>query len=368
MVRHKKHALYKKRRAPQRTAAPDPSAANPIHAYVRAYLEWLAVTGYRDKGIFLKHKALRRFVAWCDEHGIQQPQEVTLPILERYQRHLFHYRQPNGRSLAFTSQQLLLVPLKGFFKWATRSRHLLYNPASELVLPKVPLRLPEQVLTIAEVEHVINQPDITHISGVRDRAILETLYSTAMRRTELAQLAVFDWDRARGALGIRQGKGGRDRVVPIGERAAAWLARYVDEVRPQLVIEPDGGSLFLTDYGEPFEKSRLGDLVRRHLDYANIRTPGACHLFRHACATHMLENGADIRYIQVLLGHSKIETTQIYTQVSIMKLKEIHAATHPARLQRAGGDQGGAAGASINGDTKTLLDALDAEAMEEDAP
>jgi integrase/recombinase XerD len=360
MARHKKHALFKKRNIRVKAAAPDPSANNPIHAYVNAHLEWLGTIGRREQGIKLAGKSLRRFVAWCDEHGLQQPQEVTLPILERYQRHLFHYRQPNGKPLAFTSQQLLLVPLKSFFKWATRSRHLLYNPASELVLPKTPLRLPAQVLTIAEVEHVINQPDTEHISGVRDRAILETLYSTAMRRTELAQLMVFDWDRSRGAIGIRQGKGGKDRVVPIGERAAAWLARYVDDVRPQLVIEPDGGSLFLTDYGEPLEKNRLGDLVRRYVDYAGITVPGSCHLFRHACATHMLENGADIRYIQVLLGHSSVETTQIYTQVSIMKLKEIHAATHPARLQRGrGAEPGGqlATDSAVN----TLLAALEAE-------
>ena len=357
MVRRKKHVLRKKKTA-QKVAAPDPSANNPMHAYVRAHLEWLATAGFREKGIFLRHKALRRFIAWCDEHGIQQVQEVTLPILERYQRHLYHYRQANGRPLAFTSQQLLLVPLKGFFKWATRSRHLLYNPASELVLPKVPARLPAQVLSIAEVEHVINQPDLDHMTGVRDRAILEVLYSTAVRRTELAQLTVFDWDRSRGALTIRQGKGGKDRVVPIGDRAAAWLARYVDDVRPHLVIEPDGGGLFLTDYGEPFEKNRLGDLVRRYLDYAGIQTPGSCHLFRHACATHMLENGADIRYIQVLLGHSSLETTQIYTQVSIMKLKEIHAATHPARLQRDRGRQTEKAGADIQSDAQALLEAI----------
>jgi integrase/recombinase XerD len=170
--------------------------------------------------------------------------------------------------------------------------------------------------------------------GIRDRAILEVLYSTGVRRSELAALAVFDWDRLRGAITVRQGKGGRDRVVPIGDRAAAWLAKYVDEVRPSLSREPDDGSLFLTDYGEPFEKNRLGDLVRRYLDYAGVKAPGSCHLLRHACATHMLENGADIRFIQALLGHADLSSTQIYTNVSILKLKEIHAATHPARLER----------------------------------
>jgi integrase/recombinase XerD len=124
--------------------------------------------------------------------------------------------------------------------------------------------------------------------------------------------------------------------VPIGERATLWLAKYVDTVRPSLARRADDATLFLTDYGERFEKNRLGDLVRRYLDWAGIRIPGACHLLRHACATHMLENGADIRFIQALLGHADLRSTQIYTQVSIGKLKEVHAATHPAGLPRRG--------------------------------
>jgi integrase/recombinase XerD len=368
-VLRKKRSLWKKRRLPAHAAAADPSAANPLQAYVAAYLDYWRTMGYREMGVVLRGKALKRFVAWADERGIRSVTEVTLPILERYQRYLYHYRKPDGAPLAFTSQQLLLVPLKGWFKWLTRSRHILYNPASELVLPRKPMRLPVHVLSVADVEHLINQAKVTTDWGVRDRAILEVLYSTGVRRSELAALAVFDWDRSRGAITVRQGKGGKDRVVPIGERAAAWLGKYVDEVRPSLSREPDGGSLFLTDYGEPFEKNRLGDLVRRYLDYAGVKAPGSCHLLRHACATHMLENGADIRFIQALLGHADLSSTQIYTNVSILKLKEIHAATHPARLERSkpagfepttGGHAGG-----FEPPTRaraSLLDALAAEA------
>ncbi len=330
----KKRQLSKKHRLPPRAAAVDPSAGNPMHSYVAAYLDHWRTMGYREMGVRLRGKALKKFVQWADERGIRSVTEVTLPILERYQRYLFHYRKPDGSPLAFTSQQLLLVPLKGWFKWLTRARHILYNPASELVLPRKPMRLPVHVLSVADVEHLINQAKVTTAWGVRDRAILEVLYSTGVRRSELAALAIFDWDRPRGAITVRQGKGGRDRVVPIGDRAAAWLGKYVDEVRPQLAREPDDGSLFITDYGEPFEKNRLGDLVRRYLDYAGVKAPGSCHLLRHACATHMLENGADIRFIQALLGHADLSSTQIYTNVSILKLKEIHAATHPARLER----------------------------------
>jgi len=324
---------FKKRRVPRQDAVPQPWAGNPLMAYVRAFLEWSELHGFRPQGITLRDKALQRFVAWCDERAITRPADITLPILERYQQHLFHYRQKNGKPLSFTTQQLLLVPLKAFFKWAARERHILGNPASELILPKKPASLPRYVLTVAQVESVLNETDVSHPAGVRDRAMLEVLYSTGVRRTELASLTVTDWNRA-GTISVRQGKGGRDRVVPVGARAEAWLAKYVDDVRPELVTPQSGDTLFLTDYGEPFEKNRLGDMVRSYLDLAGITAPGSCHLFRHACATHMLENGADVRYIQVLLGHADITSTQIYTRVSITKLREIHAATHPARLER----------------------------------
>jgi len=122
--------------------------------------------------------------------------------------------------------------------------------------------------------------------------------------------------------------------VPLGARACIWLDRYLEEVRPLLVTGHDAGRCFLTDFGEPFEKNRLGDLVKRYVERAGFKVIGSCHLFRHAMATHMLENGADIRYLQAILGHNDLDTTAIYTQVSIHKLKEIHTATHPAKLER----------------------------------
>jgi len=330
--RLRKRALYRRRRVALRTARVDPSARNPMHTDVRDYLEYWRMMGYREAGVLLREKALKRFVVWADAHGLHSVAELTLPLLERYQRDLFLYRKADGTSLAMNSQQLLLVPLKGFFKWLGRCRRIPDNPAADLALPRKPIRLPMRVLSVTEVEHLIREADVTTPWGVRDRAILEVLYSTGMRRSELAALAVYDWHRAREAIAIRQGKGGRDRIVPVGDRAASWLARYLATVRPVLARAPDDGTMFLTDYAERFEKNRLGDLVRRYLDWAGIEVPGACHLLRHACATHMLENGADIRYIQVLLGHADLRSTQIYTQVSIAKLREVHAATHPTGI------------------------------------
>jgi len=165
--------------------------------------------------------------------------------------------------------------------------------------------------------------------GLRDRAMLEVLYSTGIRRSELAHLAVFDLDAERSTLLVRQGKGRKDRMVPIGERAVAWLSRYLTDTRPGLAVEPDDGTMFLTADGIEFSPDRLTQIARRYVLQAEVPKSGACHLFRHTCATLMLEGGADIRYIQALLGHAELSTTQIYAQVSIRALQVVHSATHP---------------------------------------
>ncbi len=151
---------------------------------------------------------------------------------------------------------------------------------------------------------------------------------------ELIGLSVYDIDQERGTVMIRQGKGKKDRMIPIGERALAWIRAYTDKVRHQFALGQDEGTLFLTQQGEAFTPNRLTQLVRDTIDAAGIQKKGSCHLFRHTMATLMLENGADIRFIQAMLGHAELSTTQIYTQVSIVKLKEIHTLTHPARLTR----------------------------------
>ena len=164
--------------------------------------------------------------------------------------------------------------------------------------------------------------------------MLETLYSTAMRRGELIHLDVYDLDLGRGTVMIRQGKGAKDRYVPIGQRALAWVSKYLHEVRPLLVERSHTSCLFVSRNGRPFAASNLSILVRDYMTSAGISRPGSCHLFRHAAATQMLENGADIRSLQALLGHAEITTTQIYTHVSIQHLKQVHLATHPADLPR----------------------------------
>lgn len=303
--------------------------------WAQRYLEWLLVKNFSLRTVENRESYLAFFISWCEHRSLLYPQEVTKPILERYQRHLFHMRRPDGRPLSFRAQHSRLVPLRGYFKWLTRQNVLLYNPASELELPKLEHRLPRHVLTLSEAETIMNLPDVREVMGLRDRAILETFYSTGMRRSELMNLAIFDLDTERGTIMIRQGKGKRDRMVPVGERAAAWIDKYLYQARPQLVAGLDEGALFLTSVGESFLPNRLTQLVRNYVKAAEISKSGSCHLFRHTAATLMLEGGADIRYIQALLGHAELSTTQIYTQVSIRKLQQVHRATHPgATLER----------------------------------
>lgn len=307
---------------------------NGITRYLHHFLAWSAAMNYSNETTKKRDDSIRRFILWCDQRNLQSPQEVTKPVLERYRRFLYHYRKTNGEPLSFSTQHSLLAPLKAFFKWLAKENHILYNPASEFDLPKVPKRLPKYILTINEVNTVLNHTGVFGALGIRDRAIMETFYSTGIRKMELVNLKLNDIDLNRGTVTIFEGKWQKDRVVPIGDRACAWVKKYKEEVRPRLINGEDNGHLFLSEDGEPMLNSRVSDLVKRYLDAVGIDKPGACHLFRHSMATHMLENGADIRYIQMILGHVNLSSTEIYTQVTIKKLKEVHALTHPARLNR----------------------------------
>ncbi len=306
-----------------------------FQSLLQQFLEWLQVQHFSACTVTNHRKYLGYFIKWATQRGLTKPAEVTQPIIERYQRFVFHYRQPSGDPLSAGSQHSQLTPLKNWFRWLVRQHHIGYNPAGELELPKLGQRLPRTVLTAREAELVLAVPDVKKPRGLRDRAILETLYSTGLRRLELSALCRFDVDRERGTVMVRQGKGKKDRVIPIGERALAWIDRYEQEARPKLLVGDQAGDvLFLTHLGTPLRPGALTALVREYVDAAQLGKHGACHLWRHTMATLMLENGADVRYVQEMLGHVKLTTTQVYTRVSIKKLKEVHTATHPARLKR----------------------------------
>lgn len=313
----------------------DPNDPQGMVALMEPFCEWKRLRNFSECTIEGQWKYLRYFIDWAAARGISQPAEVTRPIIERYQRFLYHYRKSNGEPLTVESQSSRISALNVWFKWMSRNNHILYNPAADIELPKQVFRLPKCVMTESEAEHVISQANVATKLGLRDRAIMETFYSTAVRRMELINLRPFDIDADRGTVLIRQGKGKKDRVVPIGERALAWIDRYLIEVRPLFLVgDRTKDVLFLTRRGTRFTPEKMTEMMGDYVAKADIGKEGCCHIFRHTAATLMLENGADIRYIQEMLGHASPATTQIYTRVSIRKLKEVHTATHPAHKKR----------------------------------
>jgi integrase/recombinase XerD len=318
----------------------DVSDVRGFQSLINAHLSDLRVKNYSEQTVVGREQYLRRFAVWCLDRGLTRPTEITKPVLERFQRHLFNYRtEKDGKPLSFRSQYSHLSHVRAWFKWLARHNHTLFNPASELELPKVGFRLPRAVLSQQEAEAVLAVPNIAEPYGLRDRAIMETLYSCGVRRSELAALKLEDIDVQRRTLFIRQGKGKKDRVIPIGQRALNWITVYLESARNKLLVDPNERTLFITNAGEPLEPDSLTEYVRRYIDASGIGKKGSCHVFRHTVATLMLENGADIRFIQAMLGHVKLTNTEIYTQVSIRKLQQIHDLTHPGNRPEENGSE-----------------------------
>src|SRR6202453_5017070 len=179
----------RKRKPPQPVG--DPHDPQGMAVMLARFFEWMRIKNYSGETIESRQCVLYRFVRWAEERGIVRPNEVTKPILERYQRFLYHFRKKNGDPLSFRTQHANLVPVRAWFKWLARNNHVLYNPASELELPKLGHRLPKHVLTVNEAEQIIALPDVNTNLGIRDRAILEVFYSTGIRRKELCNLMLY---------------------------------------------------------------------------------------------------------------------------------------------------------------------------------
>lgn len=301
-------------------------------AVILAWLQELTVRHYSPATVRARQEMALQFAEWCAERDVLQAAQVTRPLIERYQAHLFHLRDTRGKPLTVTYQIQRLACVQYLFRWAVRKGHVGANPAADIDRPRDVRRLPCW-LTPQEVAAIMAAPDIATPTGVRDRAALELLYSTGIRRTEAVRLGIYDVEASQGVLRIVQGKGGKDRVVPIGGRALDWLRRYIDGPRAQRAGLGEQ-CLFLTDQGRPFAPDRFGQMVRRYLTAAGIHKPGSCHLFRHTMATALLEGGCDVRLIQAMLGHAKLDTTAVYTHVGIAHLKAAHNAHHPAERPR----------------------------------
>ena len=290
----------------------------------------LAALSYARSTIRSRRSALGRLLRWAANAGWHRLADLGPDELEVFQADLSRVVGPDGRPLCPASQGEALMAVKGLFRWCARVRLVHADPTVYLVVPRRPARLPRSVLSSGEVEAVLAQADCSDALGLRDRALMELLYSTGLRRAECIQLTLADIDWSRGAILVREGKGRRDRVVPIGARALSWLNAYLASARPHLVPLPDTGLLFLTRRGRPMRANRLSELIHRYIEAADIGKTGSCHVFRHTMATLILGGGADIRHIQAMLGHVHLSTTALYTRVSVAQLKQVHARTHPA--------------------------------------
>lgn len=317
----------------EHTAAPlpgDPRDPAGWPRLVEEYLFTLTLRGLSPATIYSRRKTFAPFIAWCLERAIVRPADVTVEILDGYRRHLYRRATPTGGVLSFRSQQQHLIALRGLFAWLTKQRHIAFDPASGIELPKTPDRLPRNVLTATQAETILAMPDVTTVLGLRDRVMLEVLYATGVRRTELAGIQVPDINLVKRTLFVSEGKGAKDRIIPLGERATVWVQKYLVDARPVLQGTTLGDpALFITRDGTRLCTAHLSKRVERYIRAAGIPEGGA-HMFRHTVATLMLEGGADVRWVQAMLGHKSLASTQIYTHIDITKLAAVHAATHPA--------------------------------------
>lgn len=302
-----------------------------LKSLVPGYLEYCSACGQSARTVEGKRGSIGQFLRWCEAGGLRYSQQVTPEVLEAYRRHLAGFRQQRThRPLDIATQRNRLTAVRLWFRYLGRCGNLKTDPAAEIELPRVGRRLPKGFLTHEEIERILESIPIASATGLRDRAIAETFYAAGIRRMELANLDIEDVDLLSGMVHVNQGKGGKDRRIPIASRSCKWVARYLDQARPNLAGAHSGRALYLDSKGLRFRGHQLTKLVAGHIREAGVRQSGSCHLFRHSLATLMHENGADIRYIQEMLGHASISTTQIYTHVTSPRLRAVYARTHPA--------------------------------------
>ena len=260
--------------------------------------------------------------------------ESQRTLIQDYQTHLYETVNSRGEPNSVFHQNNTLKAIKGFFRYLAENNYLVSDPSRDVSYARTPKRLPRSILTGPEAKKVIHAPNTKTATGYRDRAIIEVFYSTGIRRNELINLELADVDYHEGFVRVNSGKGNKDRVVPIGKIACRYIENYVKGVRPMLVKDPTDNHLFLTINGTKISENRVWQLIKIYSKKTKIKKNITPHTFRHTCATLMLKNKANIRHIQELLGHSSLESTQVYTAVTITDLKEVHSKCHPREKDR----------------------------------
>jgi len=264
---------------------------------------------------------LRQFAAWLETHDGRDLLAADQALIQDYLAHKFR-----ARARASTAARLL-SSLKRFYRHAVRQNQITVDPTLRIEAPKLPRSLPK-TLTEADVESLLAAPALDQPLGLRDRAMLEVLYASGLRVSELVTLKTPQISRDMGVVRVL-GKGSKERLVPLGEEALGWLERYLREARPQLLGQRVSDALFVTARAAAMTRQSFWHLIKRYSAQAGLNKPISPHTLRHAFATHLLNHGADLRVVQLLLGHSDISTTQIYTHVARERMKQLHAKHHP---------------------------------------
>jgi len=300
-----------------------------------SYAKHLAALNRAPKTIRQYVQWVERFFAFAGTLGVRTPADVTSSHLLAYQKHLADLVNRKGRVSSVKVQNHHMIGIVLFLRYLCAEGILAHNPAQHVQYAKVPEQLPRDILSTAEIKKMLRAADVHTVMGYRDRAIMEVFYSTGIRKQELLNLTVDDVNLESGILAVRHGKGGKDRVVPLGRIAAKFLETYINGVRPTLLQiatldrRPGQKALFLSLRGGPLSKNALAERIEHYRRAAGIGHAVSPHTFRHSCATHMIRNRANIRHVQEMLGHVNLNTTQQYLHLTITDLKEAHHRFHP---------------------------------------
>jgi integrase/recombinase XerD len=263
---------------------------------------------------------LANFAAWLEKDAAKDLLQVEQFDIQRYLAAKFPVSKPRSISR-------LVASLRRLYRFALRENKITQDPSLQIESPKLPRSLPKS-LSEEDVESLLGAPNLDDSIGLRDRAMLELLYASGLRVSELVGVKVTEISLSEGVVRVT-GKGSKTRLVPMGEVAVDWLTRYLKEARPAILEKRLSDSMFVTQRGASMTRQAFWYLIKRYALVAGIHQPMSPHVLRHAFATHLLNHGADLRVVQMLLGHSDISTTQIYTHVARERLKQLHTAHHP---------------------------------------
>jgi len=300
-----------------------------IQALIPRYLQELKIMNRSPLTIRNIRNALNLLILFLEAEGILLLEQLSLAVLGLYQEELAYRLTAKGKQLSARTREKYLCSLRGFLTYLYEKDYLAADLSKAIKLPKQPKRLPKIILDNAEVKKLLAAPSLRTNDGYRNRIILEILYDTGIRASEMAKVKTCDLDLVNSYLAVREGKGKKDRVVPLSSRVCKLIDAYLLMIRPGLLKGRDTGHLVVNRWGTKMTPTAVWAIVKRCTELSGIKKNVTTHTFRHSCATHMLKNGASLRHIQELLGHESLESTQIYTKVTINDLKEIHAKYHP---------------------------------------